>query len=141
VNAIHAGHARCRDLSTKCQYLACVCAELHMIAVDPALQFAMLIRSMEGSRNNVAVLTELDLFQRTSRLACVVGVDGRVARMLGSAGGGALWLVEAEFAKGSDCGFPLATLAYSVSLLGASLSSRSLWMMNASSESRLSLSA
>ena len=80
MNAIHAGHARCRDLSTECQYLARVCAELHMIAVDPALQFSMLIRSMEGSRNNVAVLTELDLFQRTSRLAGVVGVDGPVAR-------------------------------------------------------------
>src|SRR5271168_1465540 len=80
VNAIHAGHTRCRDLSTECQYIACVRAELHMIAVDPALQFAMLIRSMEGSRDNVVVLAELNLFQRTSRATCVVGIDGPVAR-------------------------------------------------------------
>ena len=83
VNSIHAGHAGCRDLSAEGQHIVCIGAELHVVAADPALQLAMLMGAMEGSRDDVADLRDLDLFERASGLAHVVGVDGPVAGEVG----------------------------------------------------------
>jgi hypothetical protein len=96
MNSVHAGHAGCRDLSAEGQHVVGIGAELHVVPADPTLQFAMLMGAMESSRDDVADLRDLDLFERTSGLAHVVGVDGPVAREVrrrewgrdGSGGGG-----------------------------------------------------
>ena len=49
MDAVESRHAGSSDVAAKCQNIARVCAELHMIALDPALQLAMLVRPMEGT--------------------------------------------------------------------------------------------
>lgn len=88
MNSIHAGHAGRRDLSSKGQHVVGIGAELHMVSVDPALQFSMLMGAVEGSGDDVAHLRDLDLFERTSGLVRVVGVDGPVAREVSRRGWG-----------------------------------------------------
>jgi len=83
MNSIHAGHAGCSDFSAEGQHVVGIGAELHVVAADPTLQFAMLMGAMEGSGDDVAHLRDLDLFERASGLVRVVGVDGPVAREVG----------------------------------------------------------
>ena len=88
MNSIHAGHAGCRDLTTEGEHVIGIGAELHVVAADPALQFAMLMGAMKGSGDDVAHLSDLDLFERASGLVGVVGVDGPVAGEAGRRGWG-----------------------------------------------------
>ena len=63
MNSIHARHAGCRDLTTEGKDVVGIGAELYVIPTDPTLQLAMLMGTVEGSRDDVAVLNELDLFE------------------------------------------------------------------------------
>ena len=80
VNAIQAGHAGRRDFPAEGKYIAGIRAELNMIAIDKALHLAMLMRPVEGARDNVALLHNLNRLQRASRLIRVIGVNGPGSR-------------------------------------------------------------
>jgi len=88
MKSVHAGHAGCRNLSAEGEDVVGIGAELDMVAADPALKFAMLMRTVESSRDDVAGLDDLDLFERASGLVRVVGVDGPVAGEVGRPRGG-----------------------------------------------------
>lgn len=88
MNSIHPGHAGCRDIASEGEYIVCIGAELYVVSADPTLQFAMLMWPMECPRDDVADLRNLDLFERTSGLVCVVGVNGPVAGEVGRRGWG-----------------------------------------------------
>ena len=80
VNAIQAGHAGRRDFPAEGKYIAGIRAELNMIAIHKALHLAMLVRPVERTRDNVALLHNLHCLQRASRLIYVVSVDSPGSR-------------------------------------------------------------
>ena len=79
VDRVKSGHSGARDLTMEGEDCPSVGAELDMISVDPSLKLAVLVRPMEGTGKDIAVLRELNLLQRAARVICVLGVDRPVA--------------------------------------------------------------
>src|ERR1700748_1440100 len=79
VYTVHSRHPIRGDFTAESKYIARIRTELHMIAVDPALQMAFLVRPSEVAGNDVAILRDLNLLERTARLAYVIRINGPVA--------------------------------------------------------------
>ena len=75
MNAIKAGHPGSGNLPPESEDISGIGAELDATSIHPTLQLAMLPRTVEGAINNVAVLCDLNLFQRAARPVHVIGID------------------------------------------------------------------
>jgi hypothetical protein len=81
MNTVESQHAGGRDLAARKVKTSCVSVlnSTWFPLIQP-LELSVLVRAMEGPREDVTVLRELNLPQRTSRLIDVVSVDGRYHR-------------------------------------------------------------
>jgi hypothetical protein len=63
VNPVKARHAVRGDLAAKREYIAGIGRELNVVAIDKALELAVLVRAVEGAGDDVALLRNLNRLQ------------------------------------------------------------------------------
>ena len=72
MDAVEAGHAVGGDFAAESEDVVGIGAEFDMVAVDPSLEFAVLVGAAEGSGDDVAVLGDFNRLEGTARFIDVV---------------------------------------------------------------------
>ena len=80
VDSVHPRHRVAVDLSTKRQNAFRLGAKDDVMAVDPAVDAAFLVRSLETPRKMIAVVVKGDVVLHDFIIPRVLGVNGPVAR-------------------------------------------------------------